>query len=249
MKISVVSYLNSAPLVYGIQHSRDLNDWIISLDVPSIGASKLASGISDIALVPVGAFIKTGEVAWVGNYCIGVLGPVRTVGLFSEVPIERIRKVYLDPDSRTSVQLIKVLAKEHWQMDWDFIPAEKGFEFRSIKGEAAGVCIGDKVFGIEGRYKYQFDLAKEWIGFSGLPFVFAAWAVREPIDTAIIKLLDDAQKEGIKAIPDIARDWSMRINLPESEIRDYLTRNISYPFTEDKKAGMEKFQHLIQNLS
>jgi chorismate dehydratase len=230
MKISVVSYLNSAPLVYGIQNSEELKDWIISLDVPSMGASKLASGVSDIALVPIGAFKNQGEVSWVGNYCIGVVGPVRTVGLFSDVPIEKIRKVYLDPDSRTSVQLIRVLAKEHWKMDWEFVPATSGFEINSIKGEAAGVCIGDKVFGIEGRYKYQFDLAKEWIGYSGLPFVFAAWAVRDTIDPTIIQLLDDAQQVGIKAIPDIARDWSLRINLPESEIRDYLTRNIFLPF-------------------
>jgi len=249
MKISVVSYLNSAPLVHGIRHSEELKDYSVSLDIPAAGAAKLANGEVDIALVPVGAFPETGQVEWVGNYCIGVEGPVRTVCLFSEVPLEKIRKVWLDPHSRTSVQLIRILAREHWNCEWEFIPASEGFEYRSIKGDHAGVCIGDKVFAIESSYPYRYDLAEEWIRFSGLPFVFAAWAVKLPIDPDVIRQLDRAQKSGIKAIPDIARDWSAKISLPESEIRDYLTRNISYPFSQDKRAGMARFFSLIQNQS
>ncbi len=249
MKISVVSYLNSAPLVYGIQHSPELEDFSVSLDIPAVGAAKLANGDTDIALVPVGAFAGVRGIEWVGNYCIGVEGPVRTVCLFSEVPLTQIRTVVLDSHSRTSVQLIRILARDHWHLDWDFIPGTEGFETRSIKGDCAGVCIGDKVFGIEGRYPYRYDLAEEWIRHTGLPFVFAAWALRTPVDPALILQLDRAQEEGIKAIPDIARDWSVKINLPESEIRDYLTRNISYRLTAEKRAGMDRFFSLIQNPS
>jgi chorismate dehydratase len=249
MKISVVSYLNSAPLVYGIQHSTDLTDYSVSLDVPAVGAAKLAAGEADIALVPVGAFTEPGQVEWVGNWCIGVEGPVRTVCLFSEVPLSKISKVYLDPHSRTSVLLVRILAREHWKVEWKFLPATVGFEYHSIKGNNAGVCIGDKVFGIEGRYPYRYDLAQEWIAYAGLPFVFAAWAVKMPVDTRMIEKLDRAQAEGIKAIPDIARDWSVKMNLPESDIREYLTCNISYQFTKEKKEGMEKFFSLIRNRS
>lgn len=249
MNISVVSYLNSAPLVYGIQHSPELADCSVSLDVPAIGAAKLASGEADIALVPVGAFTEPGEVEWVGNYCIGVDGPVRTVCLFSEVPLTGIRKVYLDPHSRTSVELIRILARDHWKLNWDFIPGLVGFEKNAIQGESAGVCIGDKVFTIEGRYPYRYDLAEEWIRFSGLPFVFAAWAVKRPVDPGFIGQLDAAQAAGIKTIPDVARDWSLKINLPEPDIREYLTRNISYPFTNQKKEGMERFFSLIRSRS
>ena len=249
MKISVVSYLNSAPLVYGIQHSPELSDCSVSLDVPAIGAAKLASGEVDIALVPVGAFLEPGGVEWVGNFCIGVEGPVRTVCLFSEVPLNEIRRVYLDPHSRTSVELIRILARDNWMLNWDFIPASVGFEKNAIKGESAGVCIGDKVFTIEGRYPFCYDLAKEWVGFTGLPFVFAAWATKKTIDPEFIKKLDQAQLWGIKAIPDVARDWSLKINLPESDIRDYLTLNISYPFTKEKKTGMERFFSLIRSRS
>lgn len=249
MKISVVSYLNSAPLVHGIQHSADLKDYSVSLDVPSVGAAKLESGEADIALVPVGAFPKSGQVQWVGTHCIGVEGPVRTVCLFSAVPLNRIKRVLLDSHSRTSVQLIRILARDYWKLDWDFIPSSEGFELDAIRDFDAGVCIGDKVFGIEGRYPYRYDLAEEWIRFTGLPFVFAAWAVKGNPDKEMVQKLDDAQDAGIKAIPDIARDWSLKIGLPESEVRDYLTRNISYQFTPEKKEGMARFYSLIPNRS
>ena len=249
MRISIVSYLNSAPLVHGIRHSEALKGNPVKLEVPSAGARALINGEADIALVPVGAFTEPGTVRWVGSYCIGVEGPVRTVRLFSEVPPDQITRVLLDPHSRTSVQLVRLLARLHWKTAWQFIGAENGFEERDIRGTTAGICIGDKVFGIESRYPYSLDLAAEWMEFTGLPFVFAAWAVRSDIDPGFVRQLDLAQEEGIKAIPGVARDWSDKIGLPEPEIRDYLTRNISYPFTPEKKAGMEKFLSLIRNRS
>jgi len=245
MKISVVSYLNSAPLVHGILHSGLMDDCLVSLDIPSVGAAKLAMREADLALVPVGAFPVPGSVDWIGNYCIGVEGPVRTVCLFSEVPISQIRKVWLDPHSRTSVQLIMILARYHWRVNWQFLPAKDGFERRSIRGDEAGMCIGDKVFKIEGLYRYKYDLAEEWIRMTGLSFVFAAWAAIIPIPAELIIRLDQAQKFGVEAIPEIARDYSRKSDLTEADLLDYLTRNISYPFTPGKRIGMTRFIDLI----
>jgi chorismate dehydratase len=241
MLISVVSYLNSAPLVHGILHSGLMDDCLVSLDIPAAGAKKLALGEVDLALVPIGAFPAPGMVEWIGNYCIGVEGPVRTVCLFSEVPINQIKKVWLDPHSRTSVQLIQILARHHWKVTWQFHSAKDGFERRSIRGVEAGVCIGDKVFEIEGKYKYTYDLAEEWIRMTSLPFVFAAWASTKPIKEEVIQRLDLAQKFGIEAIPEIARDYSQKTGLAESDLIDYLSRNISYPFTPGKRIGMNRF--------
>ncbi len=246
MNISVVSYLNSAPLVYGITHSPLTSDFSISKDIPAAGASKLASGEADLALVPVGAFPDPSEVTWIGNYCIGVEGPVRTVCLFSEQPIDKIRRVWLDPHSRTSVQLIRILAEHHWKVNWDFIPAQEGFENSCITGEDAGVCIGDKVFKIENRFPFKYDLAEEWIRFTGLPFVFAAWASKKAPDPEVVRRLDLAQESGIGLIPEIAHEWSPKINLSEEEIRDYLTRNISFDLTDRKRLGMRLFLSLVK---
>jgi chorismate dehydratase len=249
MNISVVSYLNSAPLVHGILHSGYLDDCNLTLEVPAAGAARLASGEADVALVPVGAFMVPDEVYWIGNYCIGVEGPVRTVGLFSQVPLDRIRKVWLDPHSRTSVRLIRILATFFWKMKWEYLPANEGFEQEAIQGDEAGVCIGDKVFGIEGRYPFFYDLAEEWVRLTGLPFVFAAWAAKKTVPSDLAGRLDLAQAAGIASIEDVAREYSLKTALPECEIRDYLTRNISYGFTENKKKGMKEFFRLNKILT
>lgn len=249
MNISVVSYLNSAPLVYGILHYGYLDDCSVTLDIPAAGAARLISGEADIALVPVGAFLQPGEVQWTGRYCIGVEGPVRTVGLFSMTPLDRIRTVWLDPHSRTSVRLIQILARYHWKVNWEFIPAYEGFELDAIRDDQAGICIGDKVFGIENRYPFHYDLAEEWIKYTGLPFVFAAWASKKPVKAEIADRLDKAQSKGITSIEEVAREYSSKTNLPESEILDYLTRNISYDFSDRKKAGMQEFLRLAQQIA
>jgi chorismate dehydratase len=241
MRISVVSYLNSAPLVQGILGSGLLSDCSVTLDIPSEGARKLASGEADIALVPVGAFAGQSSVHWIGNYCIGVEGPVRTVCLFSQVPLNEVRKVWLDPHSRTSVRLIRILARHHWQVEWEFMPAEEGFEKEKIRGNEAGLCIGDKVFSVEGKFPYKYDLAENWIAMTGLPFVFAGWASLKPVPEEMTARLDRAQESGIRSLDQILPELSRKYGLPEPVIRNYLTKNISYPLTEIKKKGMELF--------
>jgi len=165
------------------------------------------------------------------------------------VPLEKIKRVWLDSHSQTSIRLIRILAQRYWNLKWQYVPAKEGFENVVIKGADAGVCIGDKVFTVEHRYTFKYDLAEEWIRFTGLPFVFAAWASKKQVDSDLISRLDAAQLAGIKAIPGIARDWSQKVNLSESEIRDYLNHNISYPFTREKKEGMELFHSFIRDLS
>lgn len=245
MRISVVSYLNSAPLVYGIRNSGYLDDCTVTLEVPAIGAAKLAEDRADVVLVPVGAFPVPGSVQWVGNYCIGVEGPVRTVCLFSDVPIERIKTVWLDNQSITSVRLIQVLASHHWKADWKFRIASDGFESRDIRDDQAGVCIGDKVFAIEKRYAFKFDLAEEWIRFTGLPFVFAAWATKKPVGKEFLDRFDSAMEFGVSALPSVAREYAPASILSEEEILEYLTLNISYPFTRRKKEGMNLFHSFL----
>ena len=245
MRISVVSYLNSAPLVYGILHSGYLDECTVTLDVPAVGADKLARGETDLALVPVGAFPGKNSVSWVGDYCIGVEGPVRTVCLFSEVPVEKIRTVWLDNQSRTSVRLIQILARHYWKINWSYRPATDGFETRDIHGDQAAVCIGDKVFAVENRYAFRYDLAECWIRLTGLPFVFAAFAARIQPAGELLDRLNRALEAGISAMPDIAGDYVAATGLNREEILDYWTRNISYPLTDRKREGMELFHAYV----
>jgi chorismate dehydratase len=245
MNISVVSYLNSAPLVYGVTHSGLFDHSDILPDVPARGAARLSAGEADLALVPVGAFPRHGEVEWISDYCIGVEGPVRTVCLFSDCPPDEIRRVWLDSHSRTSVELIRILARESWHRDWEFLPGSEGFEDWVISGQDAAVCIGDKVFKVEKKHPYKLDLAEEWKRFTGLPFVFAAWATKKHSDPELIERLNEAQKFGITAIPQIAREWSKNLYLPEAEVLGYLMNNISYNFTPEKHQGLNLFHSYL----
>jgi len=246
VRISVVSYLNSAPLVHGILHSGLLSDCAVTLDIPSEGARKLAAGEADIALVPVGAFAGQDSVHWIGDYCIGVEGPVRSVCLFSEVPLGEIEKVWLDPHSRTSVRLIRLLAENHWHSNWEYLPAGEGFEKDRICGREAGLCIGDKVFGVENRYPYKYDLAENWIQMTGLPFVFAGWASLGDVSDEWVDKLNRAQQMGINSLIEILPVLENQYRLPAGLIQDYLTRNISYPLTESKKRGKDLFVSMLK---
>lgn len=239
VKISAVSYLNTYPFVYGIRESGRLNHYLLDLDVPSACARKLASGEADIALVPVGALPGLGDYRIVAPWCIGAEGPVRTVMLYSDVPLSEISAIGLDPDSRTSVELVRVLARHHWKISPGWIPLMAGNE----PGESpvrARVAIGDKTFAMDSRYAFRYDLAEAWLELTGLPFVFAVWISRKPLPAETEAAFAEALAYGVHRIPETL-DY-FRSSLPGcGDCASYLQENISYPFDERKKAGMKRF--------
>ncbi len=146
LKISVVSYLNSKPFIYGLEHSDLMNEIDLQLDIPSTCAQKLMDGIVDIGLVPVAIIPKLKEAHIISDYCIGAVGKVASVCLYSEVPLNEIKTILLDYQSRTSVTLVKVLAREHWKISPEWQNASENFE-NSVSGTTAAVIIGDRTFG------------------------------------------------------------------------------------------------------
>src|SRR4051812_36736309 len=123
IKISIVSYLNSKPFVYGIEHSDLLNEIDLQQDIPSVCAQKLIDGKVDIGLIPVAVLPLLKEKYIISDYCIGAVGKVASVMLYSDVPLDRISSVLLDYQSRTSVTLVKVLAKNFWKISPEWISA------------------------------------------------------------------------------------------------------------------------------
>ena len=116
VKVSVVSYLNSKPFIFGLQQSHIINDIDLSLDIPAVCAQKLLEDKVDIGLIPVATIPLLKEKYILSDYCISAIGKVASVLLYSEVPLEKIEKVILDYQSRTSVQLVQVLAKHFWKI-------------------------------------------------------------------------------------------------------------------------------------
>ncbi|MCD6355586.1 MAG: menaquinone biosynthesis protein [Prolixibacteraceae bacterium] len=245
-RVSVISYLNSKPFLFGLNESLISQEIQMSLDIPSKTVSKLAFNQTDIGLVPVGGLEDLDKYEIFSNYCIGSVGKVRTVVLASEVPLPEIDTVLMDYQSRSSVLLSKVLSKFYWQKDFRWENTCAGFENRSIGGSTAGVVIGDRVFEVEKRLPFIYDLSEEWFNFTGLPFVFAAWATNKLISRRLKEKFNDAFAFGTENIPEIVK--LEQENYPDVDIFDYFTQNISFGFDEEKREGMRKFLELAKKL-
>jgi chorismate dehydratase len=243
MRISAVSYLNTKPFIYGIYRSALGDHLEISLDIPSVCASKLLSGEADIALAPV-AVIPDLPQAWlVSDYCIGATGPVNTVCLFSERPLGEIERIYLDFHSRTSVALVRVLCAKYWHIEPEFVPAGPGFE-QKIGGSTAAVIIGDRAFQYLNRFPVVIDLAEQWVKWTHMPFVFAAWMSVKPLQPEFIQQLNHAFRTGIEHIPELMK---ILPSLPGINLEHYFRHNISYELDDAKWRGLNHFlSHLAQ---
>jgi chorismate dehydratase len=246
LRVSLISYLNSRPFLYGLEHSPVHDGIRIFLDIPAKTAAKLAAGRVDIGLIPVGALSDLKDYQIVSNFCIGAVGQVRTTVLASEVPMEEIETVILDYQSRSSVLLTRIMSHFFWKRAFKWENSSAGFEKKRISGKTAGVVIGDRVFYVEKKYPYIYDLAEEWKNFTGLPFVYAVWVAATPIPDSFLDKFNEALAFGISNIVEVEK--SEETHYPEVDLYDYFTRNISYIFDERKKEGMRKFLELAGQL-
>lgn len=245
-KVTVVNYLNSKPFMYGIQKS-DLKNEIDFLDeFPALCADSLIQGKTDVALIPAAMILKLKSPHIASPYCIGSDGKVQTVCLFSNVPIEEVTDVILDYQSRTSVRLFQILAKEYWNIQPQYHPSEPGFS-KDIKGTTAAVLIGDRTIKFFDKYPYVYDLGEIWKLHTGLPFVFAAWVANKALDIDFLQKFKDACKIGLSSIDEIVKDYQS-VNNDHFDLEDYYKVYMSYPLDESKKAGLELFLSKVSEL-
>ena len=238
-KISVVSYLNTIPFIFGLKQSGLDKKLDISLDIPSVCADKLLKGKVDIGLVPIVVMKQLENTQVISDFCIGADGAVDTVCLFSDVPIQEIESIFLDYQSKTSVELLKILLKEYWQVSPKLIEAKANYE-KQIKGEKAGLIIGDRVFQYQNKFKYIYDLSAIWKLHTGLPFVFACWIANKKIDEDFQKEFNNVLKFGVNNI-EKAIDSSAEIYSHCENPADYLNNKISYHLDAEKVKGMALF--------
>jgi chorismate dehydratase len=246
IKISVVSYLNSKPFLYGLDHYKFQTKIDLALDIPSVCAQKLVELKVDIGLVPVAIIPKLGEYYIVSDYCIGGVGKVDSVMLYSDVPLNEIQNVLLDYQSRTSVSLVKVLAKYFWKINPNWIAAKANFE-NDIADETAAVIIGDRTFSLKNKYLYNYDLSEEWQKFTGLPFVFACWVANKKLPDNFINEFNEALKLGIDSRPALIKELRKN-NVYNTDIAVYLNEKIQYDYDAEKKKAMNLFLDYIAKL-
>jgi len=237
-RIGAVSYLNTRPLLLGMEQSPFLESIDLVKSYPAQIAQDLLDERIDIGLVPVAIMPLLCHPQIVSKYVIAAEGEVASVALFSQVPMEQIEKVYLDDQSRTSVALAKVLLAQFWNKKVEFIAAAEGY-MDQISGTTAGVIIGDRALASLNRYNHIYDLALAWKQYTGLPFVFAAWVANKPIPPEFMEAFDAANAYGLKHLDEVIA------LIPASEqvydLHKYYTENISYELTPEKRKGLELF--------
>ena len=238
MKIALVNYLNTEPFLYGLKHKG--TEFNLFRAIPSECRTLFKSGEVDIALVPVVTYFEDGEANIITDYAIGCQDTVRTVVLFSNQPKEKITKIYLDNHSRTSVQLLKVIVENYWNLNVDFEIANVS-DIELKEGEGV-LMIGDKVFYNEDRFSNVYDLGKEWNNYTGLPFVFAVWLSNKPLEDEVISRLNDIFKFGIHNIPQIIQEHS---DNPNIDLASYYSNNIYYSLDLKGKQAIELFRKEI----
>ncbi len=236
--ITAVSYYNTLPFIYGLTHSGLLSGFNLSLDVPSECARKILNDKADIGLIPVGALPSIIGYKLLGNLCIGADNDVKSVLLLANTELNRLKTIYLDTDSRTSVNLVRILAKRYWGISphWKSLSQLEG----KPAPDEGMVLIGDKTFGLCGQYPFCYDLAGEWIKFTGLPFVFAVWVSKNNVPADFESAFQAALSWGV-AHREESVAIAGKLHITEQQLISYLKNDISYPLDQQKIKGMELF--------
>ena len=244
IRISAVSYTNTKPFLYGLQHADIIDKIALSLDMPSDCAQKLIDDKVDIGLIPVAATLSLPQWEIVSAYCIGAVGAVNSVFIFSNCEVHDIKRIQLDPQSRSSNNLARVLLKNFWKVQPELIKDAADYSL-STDPQTAFVQIGDRTFGKKNNYKYVYDLAEEWQKFTGLPFVFAAWIANKPIPADFITEFDKALKYGLAHRQELLKELPQH---PNFDLEDYLMHKLDFELTEDKKKALYLFLDYIKAL-
>jgi chorismate dehydratase len=236
LRVGVVSYLNAAPAVHGLERDRGFK---LVRDVPSRVADLLHAGEVDLGLIPSIEYAE-GDYAIVPGIAIGSRGPVRSVNLYHRVPLDAVRRVALDISSRTSIALARILLRERLGRDPEYVTRAPSVPAMLSDADAA-LVIGDHALYFEGA-EDRLDLGREWTARTGLPFVFAFWAGPPGVVTPSgVARLQSALAAGLDALPAIASSYNGSGAGRGAVNEAYLRGNIVYAFGEQEAAGLREF--------
>jgi chorismate dehydratase len=248
IRVGAVSYLNTKPLVYGLERLAPQAELV--LDVPSRLAEQLAAGQLDVALIPSIEFFQDPCYTIVSDACIGCRGPVLSVKLFSRVKPREIRTLALDEGSRTSVALIRILLKEQFNLEPQLVPLPIGATPDDVTADAT-LLIGDRAMRSPGGpFVEVWDLGDEWCRWAELPFVFAMWTARAGTDLAGVEVaLREARDLGLQHLSEIADKEAAPLGLSRPECIAYLRDNLHFHLGPAELRGLDLFYRLALNLN
>jgi predicted solute-binding protein len=267
LRISIVQYLNTAPLVWGFTNGPLLGKYDLSFTVPSQCAEALRTGAADIAIIPAIEYQRIPNLVVLPDLAIASQNRVRSLLIVAKKPIEQVRSIALDRSSRSTQALTRILADEYWKIVPEFFEAEPDLRGMLDKADAA-MIIGDPALRIsiaiekkstvspQGRAVCQaatlgittaeifhvYDVVGEWRKFSGLPAVMAVWASKREVVTAeVIADFRMSREFGLISIEEICMQASRKLELPQGELESYLRHNIDFYLGEENRRGLERY--------
>jgi len=241
VRLGAVGYLNARPLTWALDRAPDR--WRVRYDLPAVCARLLYDNEVDLGLVPSIEYLRSDDYRFVPSVGIGSRGPVASVALFTRRPIADIRHIALDTSSRTSVTLIQVLCQRRYRITPEFVP--HGPDLASmVRDYDAGLLIGDPALEADAAAVgvTKIDLGEEWTDMTGLPFVYAAWTGRTGVIGAEeVRLLQEAQAEGVASFPAIAVEYGNNRAVATDRPLAYLRDNMRYGLGTDEEKGLQLF--------
>lgn len=248
-KVSFIEFLNSVPLGWGFLHGPYQDAFELLFDVPAECARHLAEGAADVGLIPVIEYHNIPGLTVLPGISVASRREVKSVLFVSKVPLQRVRRIAVDRSSRTSVALLKIILQHFHRMDSLGYHEERAEPERMLDRYDAALVIGNPALAIRRQHLHLYDLAREWNRFTGLPFVFAFWAVRSGVDLGDkAQLFYRSRELGLQEVDLIAATYSARLKIPAGEIRDYILHNLDYGLDDANLRGLETFYDLSAEL-
>ena len=270
LRISIVQYLNTAPLVWGFTNGSQQGKYDLSFTVPSQCSEDLRAGRADVAIIPAIEYQRIDNLVMLPNMAIASKKQVRSLLIISEKPIEQVKRLALDCSSRSTQALTRILCADKWKIAPEFFEATPDLEEMLEQADAA-LLIGDPALrislgiekdsyaGAEGEticpgatlgitsseLLYVYDVVSEWRGLTELPAVLAFWAARRDVATPEVTADFLASRDfGLSHIPEISYDASLELELPTQAIETYLRRNIDFSLDSENRRGLDLYyQH------
>ena len=260
LKISAISYLNTAPLMWDFEHAAAGadNNFDISYTIPSACAEALRAGTADIGIIPAAAYATVPDLVLIPDVAIASRRAVRSILLVSRVPInqlsKQVRTVALDNSSMTSVALAKILFAKWLGGERDYTAMAPDLDAMLSACDAA-LLIGDPALQVDRTRYFTLDLAEEWVARTGKSFVFAFWAIRKQAlagrdGEAIAEVFKKSRDHGLspKNLEAIAQEWAPRLGLTVEIVRVYLTHNIHYYLDPPSLEGLKLYYRLAAEI-
>lgn len=246
LRVGIVNFLNSRPLAWGFLKGHHGDLFQASYHPPALVAQLMAQGGLDIGLIPSVEVQRIPGLRVLPDLCVSATHEVRSVVLVARKPLSEVRRLALDVHSRTSVALTRILCAERWGIDPEWVDLRPDVE-RMLAVADAALVIGDPALKIDRERHRVIDLAAEWKALTGLPFVFAVWAVRPGVELPDLPYyFKSSLRFGLQSLDTMVREAAAEMGLDSATVHTYLTENLGYLLRDPQLDGLRTFWRLAE---